>query len=446
MKTYFIRRILLIPLTLALILGLNFVLIHCIKEKPNEREDQYSSLHDLDYGKVLDASFEEYYGLKYPLFFNSWPLMKEEKVKKLLMVDSKLGVKAPFILEELFHLAQKGNEKAYSYLAIGLIQKINLNFQGGKLPENELKTVLFLEKSLNEKNWNDFESWIKTHKEEYRLFRSYKSQLLDSFTQTRLFYYFKRVIQLDFGKSRCEFPISAKKVVLKHLKVSSLLLFGAVLITFILSPLIGLGMALVKNKRVNLLMSIGSIVLYSFPVYLIIPLLIEKVALPLNLPFHSGFDLDAMKNFFFPLKVLILPYVALVYASIALYARLNRTLFLNLFNKPYIQVARSKGLSRFRILFIHVLRESIMIWIPLFLGSIGNFFGGLILVETLFEIRGFGFLFYQSILQQDYPVLLFSSLIISFLSMIGHLLADLFIIKFDPRFSHNEQITPFTSV
>ncbi len=446
MKIYFIRRILLIPLTLFLILGLNFVLIHLIKERPDQRRDQHYSIHDLEYCKVSDPSFEEYYGLKYPLFFNSWPLLKESKVNELLMVDSKLAVKAPFILKELFHIAQNGNEKAFPYLALGFIQKINQNFQEGKLPENEFKKILFLEKSLNEKNWKDLESWIKMHKDEYGLFCSYKSQLLCSVTQTRLFYYFKRVIRLDFGKSRCDFPISAKVLVLKHLKVSFLLLFGALLITFILSPLIGLGMALVRNKRVNLLLSIGCIVLYSFPVYLTIPILIEKVAVPLNLSFHSTFDLGSMKNFFSPLKVLILPYVALIYASIALYARLNRTLFLSLLNKPYIQMARSKGLSRFRILFIHVLRESIMIWGPLFLGSIGNFFGGLILVETLFEIRGFGFLFYQSILQKDYPVLLFSSLIISFVSMMGHLLADLFITKFDPRFSHNEQISPFTSV
>jgi peptide/nickel transport system permease protein len=56
-----------------------------------------------------------------------------------------------------------------------------------------------------------------------------------------------------------------------------------------------------------------------------------------------------------------------------------------------------------------------------------------VIIETIFEIPGFGKFFYDAILNRDYHVMMFSVLVGSFLSLVGYLIADLSYMFLDPR-------------
>ena len=66
-------------------------------------------------------------------------------------------------------------------------------------------------------------------------------------------------------------------------------------------------------------------------------------------------------------------------------------------------------------------------------GSLGIVLGGSLIVETLFDINGFGKFFYEAVINRDYNVIMFSALAGSFLTLVGYLCADLAYMWLDPR-------------
>ena len=85
------------------------------------------------------------------------------------------------------------------------------------------------------------------------------------------------------------------------------------------------------------------------------------------------------------------------------------------------------------ILFKHVGRNAGVTIVTSLAGSLGIVLGGSLIVETLFDINGFGKFFYEAVLNRDYNVIMFSALAGSFLSLIGYLAADLAYMWLDPR-------------
>lgn len=85
------------------------------------------------------------------------------------------------------------------------------------------------------------------------------------------------------------------------------------------------------------------------------------------------------------------------------------------------------------ILFKHVGRNAGVTIVTSLAGSLGIVLGGSLIVETLFDINGFGKFFYEAVLNRDYNVIMFSALAGSFLTLIGYLIADLAYMWLDPR-------------
>lgn len=446
MKSYFVKRLLLIPLTLFLVLLVNFILINCMKD---ERQGLHKEMQDYLESPLnttsYDYEFREHYGLDLPLLVNLWPFKSTLSIEKELQSHSLFNLKASFVLKQLQTLyeADLENERALQYLIHGAMQKVigKHSFKDHRLNSAQTRDLVELEDYLKNPSWNSFQAWIGAHEDLYQLKPSFTQKLIFAVMETRTFYYFKHLIRFDFGTLREDISQSVPKVVFAHFKTSLLLLVGPLLLTFVLSQLLGMLMALRFQKKTDFILTFACMVLYALPLYVVIPLLIEKVGIPYGFPIHGGLSTEGLSFFQKSnqtLKMLFLPYLALTYGALALYSRFNKTLFLHLFNQPHLKVAKAKGLGECRLLFVHTLRQAFITLVPLFLGAIGTFLSGLILVENLFEIRGFGFLFYQAMIQKDYHVLLFSTLFASFLSISGYFLADLFINTFDPRIRFND--------
>jgi peptide/nickel transport system permease protein len=101
--------------------------------------------------------------------------------------------------------------------------------------------------------------------------------------------------------------------------------------------------------------------------------------------------------------------------------------------QDFVRLAKAKGVRQFDLLVKHVGRAASITIVTSLAASLGVVLGGSLIVETVFEINGFGRFFYEAIVQRDYNVVLFSAFAGSFLTLIGYLLADISYTILDPR-------------
>jgi peptide/nickel transport system permease protein len=104
--------------------------------------------------------------------------------------------------------------------------------------------------------------------------------------------------------------------------------------------------------------------------------------------------------------------------------------------KDYVRTARAKGVGFTAILFLHVLRNALRPLVTILGLSFPYIFTGGVIVESVFNYPGLGWLMWRSALSQDYPILIAIVLIIGVLTVLGNLLADLVNGLLDPRASY----------
>jgi peptide/nickel transport system permease protein len=112
---------------------------------------------------------------------------------------------------------------------------------------------------------------------------------------------------------------------------------------------------------------------------------------------------------------------------------LTRTGMLDVLDSDYIRKARAKGLNPLRVQFKHALRNAVLPIVSLMAVVLGFLLGGSVVIESIFALNGVGFLAFQSILRQDFPVVQSIVFIISFIYIILTLLSDLVNAQLDPR-------------
>jgi microcin C transport system permease protein len=129
-----------------------------------------------------------------------------------------------------------------------------------------------------------------------------------------------------------------------------------------------------------------------------------------------------------------LPVTASVIGSFATLTILTKNSFLEEIRKHYVVTARAKGLAEKSVLFKHVFRNAMLIVVAGFPGAfIVSFFGGSLLIETLFSLDGLGLLGYESVIRRDYPVVLGILFLFTLMGLIIKLISDLMYVLVDPR-------------
>jgi microcin C transport system permease protein len=141
--------------------------------------------------------------------------------------------------------------------------------------------------------------------------------------------------------------------------------------------------------------------------------------------------LDQIKDYFWHIT---LPIVASTISSFATLTLLTKNSFLDEIRKQYVMTARAKGLSEARVLYGHVFRNAMLIPISGFPGLfISVFFGGSLIIETIFSLDGLGQLGYRSAVERDYPVVFGTLFAFGLLGLIVGILSDLMYVWTDPR-------------
>ncbi len=129
----------------------------------------------------------------------------------------------------------------------------------------------------------------------------------------------------------------------------------------------------------------------------------------------------------------ILPTLALAALPTAYITRLTRTRLREVLEEYYIQTAKAKGLSMFRIAYQHGLRSALLPVVAYLGPAASHIVMGSLMIEKIFSIPGLGKWMIQSILARDYPVILGLTIFFSFFLMLSNFFVDIIYGLMDPR-------------
>lgn len=245
-------------------------------------------------------------------------------------------------------------------------------------------------------------------------------------------HYINRLIHGDLGRS-----YQKGRAVIDILKEkypnSIKLAFAAVLVELLMGITAGIISAVKKYSFIDALVTISTSITVSLPVFWLGMLLQIIFGLKLDWLPMSGIGDGGIKYY-------ILPAVTLAAVNTAYAARIVRSQMLEVMRQDYIRTAYAKGLSNFKVIMKHSLKNA-MIPVVTYIGlDLGFLMGGAILTETIFNWPGVGYEIYNAVLQRDYPVVLGGVIILVFLFIMINLLVDIFYAFLDPRirFSRKE--------
>ena len=178
--------------------------------------------------------------------------------------------------------------------------------------------------------------------------------------------------------------------------------------------------------------------LYAFPIFAAALLLQHLLAVRLGwLPLQGVGDLPASASGLgrcldFAAH-LVLPVLCMAYGSLAYLARFTRSSVLEGLRSGYVLAARARGVDERSLLWRHALRNALVPAATLLGALIPALLGGSVFVETIFSWPGMGRLYFESLQNRDYPVVLALTVVTALLTLAGSLLADLLTCFADPR-------------
>ena len=248
-------------------------------------------------------------------------------------------------------------------------------------------------------------------------------------------------IRFDFGESYFR-DISVVDLIIEKMPVSISLGLWSVLLIYLISIPLGIRKAVNDGTPFDTWTSAAIIIGYAIPGFLFAVLLIVLFAggsyyqiFPLRgLTSDNWEELSAIGKVLDYFWHLILPITASSISGFATLTLLTKNSFLDEINKQYVVTAKAKGLSERKVLYGHVFRNAMLIVISGFPGLfIGIFFGGSLIIETLFSLDGLGRLAFEAALERDFPVIFGTLFAFSLIGLVVNILSDLMYVFVDPR-------------
>ena len=241
--------------------------------------------------------------------------------------------------------------------------------------------------------------------------------------QSKLF--FKELFtEGDLGESLKYRGRKVTDTIASYAPVSGLLGAEAIAIGVISGIILGIVAALNRGKWLDYLVMFIAVVGIAVPNFV----LASCFQYFLTIRFHL-FPTTGWEGFSYT----VLPALALSFNSTAKYARYMRANCLDVLNQDYIITAKSKGMSKFRLIRKHVLKNSILPIITLLGPQIALMFGGAFVIERIFAIPGLGSYFVSSVTDRDYTMVMGQTIFIAALYILSVLIVDILYGFIDPR-------------
>ncbi len=130
---------------------------------------------------------------------------------------------------------------------------------------------------------------------------------------------------------------------------------------------------------------------------------------------------------------LALPVLVATFGGLAGFSRYMRQSMLEVVRQDYVQSARAKGLAERVVIGKHALRNALLPIVTILGLSLPGLVGGSVIVESIFAIPGMGQLMVQAVYERDYPVIMGNLVVVSTLTLVANLVADITYSFVDPR-------------
>ena len=237
-------------------------------------------------------------------------------------------------------------------------------------------------------------------------------------------HYMKGLLQGYLGESYKYTDRNISDILKDSLPISIQLGIYALIAAFALGIPLGVFSAQRQNSlsdRAAMVLSISGV---SLPSFVIAPIFI------LFFSFYLGWLEPALweGTLFY-----ILPAVVLGLRPAAVIARLTRSSILDVISYDYVRTARAKGLNESSIFYKHILKNAFLPVLTFSAPLIAGILTGSFIIEKIFAIPGLGQHFINSVTNRDYPLILGTLLVYSFLLILSNLIVDLLYTYFDPR-------------
>lgn len=237
----------------------------------------------------------------------------------------------------------------------------------------------------------------------------------------------KGAVQGDFGDSYWQ-KTPALDLALARLPNTMFLAAITLSLAFPLAVVMGAAAALkpgsLLDRTVNII-SLGGVSIVDFWLGL---MLILIVSVQLNWLPTSGFG---------GLKFAILPALTLMVRPLGRIAQIARSAVMDELSKPYVKMARAKGLSDNRTLFRHALKNAFIPIVTISGDETTSILNGAVVVETVFAWPGVGLLLIQAIERRDLPLIEALVFLVAILIILANLIIDLTYAYFDPRIRYS---------
>ncbi|MBS1635459.1 MAG: ABC transporter permease [Bacteroidetes bacterium] len=231
-------------------------------------------------------------------------------------------------------------------------------------------------------------------------------------------------------------PVS--DIIKETLPETAVLAFSSIVIASVLGIFLGIVSAIRRNSfydRMSLVLAVLGMAAPSFFVGLIIAWLFGYVLRDYTglTPTGSLYDIDVWDGEKLMFKNLILPSITLGIRPLAIVVQLMRSSMLDVMSQDYIRTAKAKGLSLYKIIIKHALKNALNPVVTAISGWFAGLMAGALFVEIIFSWKGIGNEVFEALTKNDLPVVMGATLIFATIFVFINIVVDIVYGVLDPR-------------
>ncbi len=233
----------------------------------------------------------------------------------------------------------------------------------------------------------------------------------------------------DLGES-LYYHTPALDLILERLPASLELALAAMAVALLVAVPLGILSAVRRGSALDMGSMVAALFGLSMPHFWLGIMMILLFSVELGWLHMSGWGTWAQ---------LVMPSLSLGLGLMAMFARLTRSVMLEILGLDYVRTARAKGLRERVVIGKHALKNALIPLVTVAGMQFGFLIGGTVIIETVFAWPGVGRLVVQSIFNRDYPLVQASVLVLAVLFVLVNLLVDLLYVYLDPQISYLEE-------
>jgi peptide/nickel transport system permease protein len=252
------------------------------------------------------------------------------------------------------------------------------------------------------------------------------------------FTYLNQLAHGQLGVSITYFPTPVSTVIGEALPWTIVLIGFATVVSFVVGTALGIIIGWKRGSRLDVLLP-ATTFFSAVPYFWLALLAVLLFGFVLKwFPTSGGYGLTNTVGFNLPfiesaISHAVLPAVTIIVASIAGWLLSMRNMMVSVLGEDYVALAEAKGLSSRRVMLTYGARNAILPNVANFALSIGFVVSGAILTEAVFSYPGIGYLLYEAVSNEDFPLAQAIFLVITITVLLANLFADILYGLLDPR-------------